>query len=96
VATGKALVWDRRKVFEIFVLVAAAMVMTAAVFDMARGTEASPTPVVEREVIPGADQLTSAQRDAYRRHMEAAAAPEEKARIRAVHANAADKNAPVR
>ena len=50
----------------------------------------------EREVIPGADRMTSAERDAYRRRMEAATTPEEKARIRAEYAKAADEPAPAR
>jgi len=50
----------------------------------------------EREVIPGAERMTSAERDAYRRRMEAATTPEEKARIRAEYAKAADEPAPAR
>jgi hypothetical protein len=48
-------------------------------------------PPDEREVIPGADNMTSAERDAYRRRMAAAATPEEKARIRAEYAGAQKK-----
>lgn len=44
------------------------------------------TPAVERELIPGADRMTSAERDAYRRRMETATTAEEKARIRAEYA----------
>ncbi len=51
---------------------------------------------VEREVIPGADRMTSAERDAYRRSMEAATTPEEKARIRAEYAKTPDEPAPAR
>jgi mono/diheme cytochrome c family protein len=50
----------------------------------------------EREVIPGADRMTGAERDAYRRRMEAAATPEEKARIRAEYAKTAAEPAPAR
>lgn len=42
----------------------------------------------EREVIPGADGMTGAERDAYRRRMAAAATLEEKAKIRAEYASA--------
>jgi mono/diheme cytochrome c family protein len=42
----------------------------------------------EREVIPGADNMTSAEREAYRRRMAAAATPDEKAKVRAEYANA--------
>jgi hypothetical protein len=85
-----------RKAFEIFVLVAGAVVMTAAAIDAARGAETRATPADEREVIPGAERMTSAERDRYRRRMEAAATPEEKARIRAEYADAANKTAPAR
>jgi len=46
----------------------------------------------EREVIPGADNMSSAERDTYRRRMAAAATPEEKAKIRAEYA--AGRSAP--
>jgi hypothetical protein len=49
----------------------------------------------EREVIPGADRMTSAERDAYRRRMAAAATDEERARIRAEYAKAQTATAPV-
>ena len=52
------------------------------------------TPAVERELIPGAERMTSAERDAYRRRMEAATTPEEKARIRAESAKDPVKPAP--
>ena len=67
--------------------------MNAAALDAARDT-GSPAPP-EREVIPGADRMSSAERDAYRRRMEAATTPEEKARIRAEYAKAANQPAPV-
>ncbi len=54
-----------------------------------------PPPAVEREVIPGADGMSSAERDAYRRRMAAAATPEEKAKVRAEYAKAANAPAPV-
>lgn len=50
----------------------------------------------EREVIPGAERMTSAERDAYRRRMEAATTPEEKAGIRAEYAKTAEEPAPPR
>jgi mono/diheme cytochrome c family protein len=48
----------------------------------------------EREVIPGADGMTSVERDAYRRRMAGAATPEEKARIRAEYVKAQTAVAP--
>jgi len=56
---------------------------------MAAGADSPPVRAVEREVIPGADKMTSAERDLYRRRMESAATPEEKAGIRAQYAKAA-------
>jgi hypothetical protein len=47
-----------------------------------------------REVIPGADSMTSAERDAYRRRMAAAATPEEKARVRTEYAKSQSAAAP--
>ncbi|MFA5914911.1 MAG: hypothetical protein WC830_15295 [Burkholderiales bacterium] len=50
----------------------------------------------EREVIPGAARMSGAEREVYRRRMEAAATPQDKARIRAEYAKAAEAAAPVR
>lgn len=58
--------------------------------DSAPSAGAQSLPVIEREVIPGADRMSSAERDAYRRRMEAATTPEEKAKIRAEYAKAPD------
>ena len=56
------------------------------------GAAAAPAlQAAEREVIPGAQSMTSAERDAYRRRMSAAATPEEKDRIRAEYAKAAEQ-----
>lgn len=46
------------------------------------------TRALERELIPGGDRMSSAERDAYRRRMQAATTPEEKARICAEYAKA--------
>lgn len=62
--------------------------------DSATGAAKSAVPTTERELIPGADLMTSAERDVYRRRMQAAATPEEKARIRAEYAKAAETPAP--
>lgn len=83
--------WGLRKALEIFILMGAAWVMTAAALDAAaqqKGTSGAPDPASQREVIPGADLMTSAEREAYRQRMDAAATPEEKARIRAQHVKA--------
>jgi len=58
-------------------------------------TAAGPTaPLVDREVIPGAERMTSAEREAYRRRMAGAVTPEEKAKIRAQYAKAAELKIP--
>jgi hypothetical protein len=59
------------------------------------GAASAPQTPEAREVIPGADNMTSAERDAYRRRMAAAATPEEKDRIRAEYANAQQASAPI-
>ena len=80
------------KAVEILILAAGAVTMVAAAVDVAHGAQA---PATEREVIPGAERMTDAERDAYRRRMEQAATPEEKAKIRAEHAKAAQRKAVV-
>jgi len=64
--------------------------------DKATGAGSAAIQAGEREVIPGADRMTGAERDAYRRRMAAATTPEEKARIRAEYAKAPDEPAPAR
>jgi mono/diheme cytochrome c family protein len=44
----------------------------------------------DREVIPGAENMSTAERDAYRQRMAAAATPDAKAKIRAEYSKAAD------
>jgi mono/diheme cytochrome c family protein len=82
-----------RKVLGILIMGAGAM-MAAPALDAAPGGEAPVTQATPHEPIPGADRLTSAERDAYRRRMAQAATPAEKARIRAEYAEAAEKSAP--
>jgi mono/diheme cytochrome c family protein len=82
-----------RRALEIAILIAGAVVMTAAALDAAQGAEKPATQAAEREVIPGAEQMSAAERDAYRRRMQSAATPEEKARIRAEFTKAAQKSA---
>lgn len=82
-----------RKAVEVLILAAGAVTMIAAAVDVAYGGQAPAAPPPEREVIPGAAMMTSAERDAYRRRMEQAATPEEKAKIRAEYAKAAEKSA---
>lgn len=95
-ASDNAFAKDGRKAFWILVLAASAVAMSAAALDAARGAETPAARTTERELIPGAERMTGAERDAYRRRMEGAATPEEKARIRAEFAGAAGKNAATR
>ncbi len=83
----KHFTWGTRKAIEIFILIGAAGAMTAAALDALAQQKAVRTPdaAIAREVIPGAESMTSAEREAYRQRMEAAATPEEKARVRAEH-----------
>jgi mono/diheme cytochrome c family protein len=71
-----------RKALQILIVLAASVGMTAA------GSNYAADPPSEREIIPGADLMTGAEREDYRRRMEAAATPEEQARIRAEHKKA--------
>jgi cytochrome c len=78
---------------EILLLIAGSAVMLAAAPAAAQGAGKPGAQAIEREVIPGAERMTPAERDAYRSRMEAAATPEEKARVRAEYAGAAEKPA---
>jgi mono/diheme cytochrome c family protein len=66
-------------------------VMIAAAPGAAQSAEKPAMPATEREVIPGAERMTPAERDAYRLRMEAATTPEEKAKVRAEFAGAVEK-----
>jgi mono/diheme cytochrome c family protein len=92
--TRKAVARDMINGLEILILLAGAAVMSAAALDAAGGAESPALRAAEREVIPGADRMTSAERDTYRRRMAAAATPEEQAKIRAEYAKAVDVPAP--
>ena len=85
-----------KQAFEVMVLLAAAAMMTAVMVDIARSAETAPAKAVEREVIPGADRMSGAEREIYRRRINAAATPEEKARIRAEYVKAENGPAPAR
>ena len=81
------------RVREILVLVAGSALMIAAAPAVAQGAGKPDAQVIERELIPGAERMTPAERDAYRSRMEAAATPEEKAKVRAEYAGKAEKPA---
>ncbi len=85
---------DLNKVSRISILLAGAAVIAAALTPPARGADSPAAQQMERELIPGADQMTSAERDAYRLRMQAAPTPEERAKIRAEYAKAIPATAP--
>lgn len=83
---------DIRKAIEVVIFLASAAVMTIAALEAAaeppgRDPHGQPAAAakMEREVIPGADLMSSTEREAYRRRMEAAATPEDRARVRGDH-----------
>lgn len=76
-------------------IVALAIALCALAPGFARGAEEAAPKAVERELIPGAEKLTAEERETYRRRMAAAATAQDKARIRAEYAVAAEKPAPV-
>ena len=71
---------------------AAAPVVTGT--DKTAGSASASATATEREVIPGADRMSSAERETYRRRMAAAATPEERAKIRAEYAGSQNAPAP--
>jgi mono/diheme cytochrome c family protein len=77
------------------VLAAGAAIMTAVAPMNVRAADNLPAQPMQRELIPGAERLTPAERDAYRLRMEGAKTAEERDRIRAEFSQmAARKTAP--
>jgi hypothetical protein len=92
--TAAVFVPGLRKAFRISILLAGAAVLAAAPPQVARSAEGKAAQQIEREVIPNADLMTDAERDAYRRRMQAAATPQAKAKVRAEFAKTAAAAAP--
>ena len=92
--TNTALMHYLKKTFGVSILLAGAAVIAALPPQPARGADSQAVPQAEREVIPGADKMSSAERETYRRRMQAAATPAEKAKIRAEYAKNAETPAP--
>jgi mono/diheme cytochrome c family protein len=91
---GSAFALGVRRAFEILIFLGSGALAFGA--EPGPAGTVSPAPqVAEREVIPGAEWMTPAERETYRRRMSAAATAEEKAKIRAEYVKAADKGAPV-
>ena len=85
-------VQDLGKSFRVAIWVAAAI--AAVLPQVAQGADAKAATQVERELIPGAERMTDAERDVYRQRMRAATTPAEKARIRAEYTVTATAAAP--
>jgi len=84
-----------RWAIEVLLVLGGAAAALAADPGAARTAAAPVVQVTDREVIPGAEWMTPAERETYRRRMSAAATAEEKVKIRAEYVKAADKGAPV-
>lgn len=88
--TGNAFASAVRRIIGIIVMLGAAAAIAADPVPV----HTAAVPAGEREVIPGAENLSSAARDEYRRRMSAATSPAEKAKIRAEYARAAETGTP--
>lgn len=88
--TGGAFGSGVRKACEIFLLLGAAATLMAAETNTAVAPAA---PAADRLLIPGAEKMTEAEREAYRRRMAAAETAEEKAKVREEYAKAAQMKA---
>lgn len=75
---------------------AAAMLASGLASGATPNGEPPSAQAAQRETIPGAELLTAAERDAYRRRMAQAATREEREGLRAEYANLADQRAPAR
>lgn len=93
-ATTEACAKDLRKAVRISILLVSAAVIVATLPQHARGAEGRAVQQIEREVIPGADRMTGAEREAYRIRIQAAPTPEEKEKIRAEYVQTAAAAAP--
>jgi len=93
-ATTEACVKDLRKEVRVSILLVSAAVIVAILPQYAQSAEGRAAQQIEREVIPGADRMTGAEREAYRIRMQAATTPEEKAKVRAEYVKAAATAAP--
>jgi len=85
--------WGIARACEVLLLLGGVAAAVAAEPAPAPAAADAAVQVVEREVIPGAETMTAAERDVYRRRMSAAVTPEEKAKIRAEYAKAAQTGA---
>jgi len=92
---AQAVALDARKALWMSLLLALGAALCAFAPGLARSAGEPATQATERELIPGAEQMTPAERETYRRRMAGAATPEAKAAIRAEYAKAAQIATPV-
>lgn len=86
---------ETKRAIGICILLAVCAAADSSAQEPARGSKGPAAPATERELIPGAGGMTGAERDTYRRRMEMATTPDEKAQIRAEYEKAAGaKTAP--
>jgi len=95
VTADKVIVWDGKKAFEIVLLLATAVVMTAAVFDVVPSTDIH-APAVEQQAGPGPYGATGVKPEQMQPRAEEMAAPQEETANRAQSSRAVEKTAPVR
>jgi mono/diheme cytochrome c family protein len=93
-ATTESCVRDLRKAARISILLVGGAIIVAIPPQHAQSAEGRAARQIEREVIPGADRMTGAEREAYRIRMQAAPTPEEKEKIRAEYVKTAAVAAP--
>jgi hypothetical protein len=82
-----------RRACEILLLLGAAATAMAAEPSTARTAAGAAVPSTDRQLIPGAEKMTEAERETYRRRMAAAGTAEEKAKVRAEYVKAAEMKA---
>jgi hypothetical protein len=92
--TLTAMVRKQQKSLGIPVFLAGAAVIAAMLPQLSGSAQGPVAQQSGREVIPGADRMSGAEREAYRRRMQAAATPEEKAKIRAEYAKTTTPEVP--
>jgi hypothetical protein len=91
--TNRAFERNKNTAFGILILAVSAVAMHATAVGAAQATDVPKTQAIERELIPGADKMSPAEREVYRQRMQAAITPEEKANIRAGYAKIANERA---
>ena len=82
--------------YAIRTLVAAAIFVTAETGSVAAQNQGETGRVVKREIIPGSELMTSAEREQYRQRLRGARSAEEEARVRGEHRKRIEERARLR